>query len=70
MRAALLTLGTLVFLVACTAGPSPKSASAEKYRAYCMTHARAVVGEADEEARYVNCLHVKGRHEIMVEEIE
>ncbi len=65
-----LTLAASLILAACAAGPSTKGAADNKYQAYCKTHARAVVGEADEEGRYVNCLHVKGRHEVMVEEIK
>jgi len=58
----------VLVLSACASTPSPKTAAEQKHRVYCVTHSREVVGEADEEGRYVNCLLLKGRHEIVVDE--
>ncbi len=58
----------LLLLSACATQTSPKVEAEQKHRVYCITHAREVVGEADVESRYINCLHVKGRHEIVVDE--
>jgi len=56
---------SVMILSACTVTPPP-SGKVAKQRAYCRTHAREFVGEADEQGKYRGCILLQGRHDVDV----
>ena len=69
MRIILLVLGVLVFLPACSSELTPKKTA---YHVTCRTHARTATfsGSPDEQEKYLECMKIKGRHDIEVTEME
>jgi len=69
MRTMALIVASFFLLVACATTPPAKQA---KYEAFCRTHARHVTfsGSPDEEVPYLECMHIKGLHEVEVRELE
>lgn len=69
MRTMSLIIAGLFLLAACATTPPVKQA---KYEAFCRTHARHATfsGSPDEEAPYLECMHIKGLHEVEVKELE
>jgi len=59
-------LGVAFALSACSATMPSQS----KYEVECRTHARHAIysGEADEQGFYLECLKIKGSHDIVVTE--
>jgi len=69
MKSLAMIIGGLFLLTACAAtAPAPQS----KYEVNCRTHAREATysGSPDEQGVYLECLKVKGRHDIEVTEIK
>jgi len=68
MRKAIALFSTLFLLGACAGAPMQQA----KYEATCRTHARTVsyTGSPDENIPYLECMHIKGMHEVVVEEIK
>lgn len=68
MRMIALSVAALFLLVACATTAPVKQA---KYEAFCRTHARQATfsGSPDEEAPYLECMHIKGVHEVEVKEL-
>jgi hypothetical protein len=66
MRPWIFFLGLAIFLSACSTSIPPQS----KYQAECRTHARKATysGEADQQGFYLECLKIKGAHDIVVTE--
>lgn len=58
MRGLAWSLMLALMLTACATGTdqSRMKALVEKYDAHCLEHAREVIGEADEAARYDECM--------------
>lgn len=70
MKRIFVTLLAMAFLLAaCT--PAPQMPKA-KYEVYCRTHARTATytGSPDENIPYLECMKIKGMHEVEVKEIQ
>lgn len=68
MKSSYWIIAALLLAGCVTAVSTPPVAKQKKTHAYCKTHAREFVGEADEEGRFRGCILILGRHEVVVEE--
>lgn len=68
MRVLVLGITGLFLLAACAATAPTQQA---KYEAFCRTHAKQVTysGSPDEEAPFLECMQIKGYHEVEVKEL-
>jgi hypothetical protein len=67
MRPFALIIGALFLLTACATTPVHEA----KYEATCRTHARKVTfsGSPDENIPFLECMRIKGAHEVEVVEV-